>query len=447
MKNKYRTFFLRLLIPAGCCTLLFINGCSSGFSLTEWMPSRKSVVSRPKVADKDINRFASAIRPWQGDSESLYRLAVHLQKQNLHLAAIDDFKRLLSIDPGFVKAYNGIGISCDCMGDYTSAIQAYQTALKINPDLAYIHNNLGYARLLSGDLNGAIETFREAIRLDTSNPKYHNNLAVAYAENRQLDPAFEEFRKSMDQQDAAHNLIRILYRKGWVAEADYYSRFLSVEKTIQTNETVSTVETNPLYASESHSPVPSYPALNPSGGMAEKSQPLIAAIDTSLPVPVGSTSDQTTDNLSFTVADTPQKNVPAQTRTEYPDNPNCLNTAGQKPAPMLRADSKKKRIVVKDPGIEVSNGNGVNQMATRFGRYLKNKGFHVTAVTNANHFNHQHTMIYYCRGHLHDAYEVAKKIPGYQNMEKVDELGKPDIHIRVLIGKDLIGFNQLFPKN
>ena len=90
-----------------------------------------------------------------------------------------------------------------------------------------------------------------------------------------------------------------------------------------------------------------------------------------------------------------------------------------------------------EPEIEVSNGNGVNWMATRMGNYLKDKGLKVTLITNADQFGYTKSKIYYCENYLHDAYKVAQKIPGWQDMERAGAYSRKNIKIRVLIGKDL----------
>ena len=94
--------------------------------------------------------------------------------------------------------------------------------------------------------------------------------------------------------------------------------------------------------------------------------------------------------------------------------------------------------------IEISNGNGVNRMAQRVGNYLNSKGFNVGLLTNAKHFNFDETKIYYLDEYLHDAFEVAKQIPGYQQMEEVQEFEKQNIKIKMLIGKDIIPYDKSF---
>ncbi len=95
-------------------------------------------------------------------------------------------------------------------------------------------------------------------------------------------------------------------------------------------------------------------------------------------------------------------------------------------------------------GIEISNGNGINGMARRMGNFLRNKGYNVVRLTNADNFSHAETIIYYQMEYLHDAYHVAQQIPGYQNMGKRERFDRSNINIKVLIGKDTAPYNKMF---
>ena len=115
-----------------------------------------------------------------------------------------------------------------------------------------------------------------------------------------------------------------------------------------------------------------------------------------------------------------------------------------KPGVLVNELDEKSPYLLSHIGLEISNGNGVRHMARRVGQYLGEQGFNEPYLTNANHFNHSETMIYYRSGYLQDAYRVAKKIPGYQDMKKVARFQRPTTTVRVLIGRDIIPFASLF---
>ncbi len=105
-----------------------------------------------------------------------------------------------------------------------------------------------------------------------------------------------------------------------------------------------------------------------------------------------------------------------------------------KPSPSLR-----------EVGIEISNGNGVNQMARKVGNYLKEVGMKVVRLTNANHFNFEKTKIIYENGYEAEAEYVSEQLPaGKHTLESVKRLDRPYIKVKVLIGKDLIQYKEGF---
>jgi hypothetical protein len=77
-------------------------------------------------------------------------------------------------------------------------------------------------------------------------------------------------------------------------------------------------------------------------------------------------------------------------------------------------------------------------MAARVGRYLSVKDLHVVRLSNADHFGHEQTMVYYCPEYLQQAYQVAQEIPGWQDMQEVEELDREEVKIKVRIGRDIV---------
>jgi hypothetical protein len=96
--------------------------------------------------------------------------------------------------------------------------------------------------------------------------------------------------------------------------------------------------------------------------------------------------------------------------------------------------------------IEVSNGNGVNGMASRVANYLRKKGFKVSRLKNANSFNHATTKIFYYNGHLQDIHRLLQEIPAQLDAENIIELQRLGNRIKILIGKDMIPYDGMISK-
>ena len=95
--------------------------------------------------------------------------------------------------------------------------------------------------------------------------------------------------------------------------------------------------------------------------------------------------------------------------------------------------------------IEVSNGNGVEGMAPRSAVYFKEQGENIRRITNAKHFGFKNSIVFYREGYLPEAYKIALMVPGYQEMKQVDSLGRPEITVKLLLGKDMASLH--FPES
>ncbi len=216
--------------------LLFFSfpACSAGKKDLSW-GNWWGLKNEKSVDQKGLESFFSNIRPSHGNAESHYLLACHYQERARHKEAIAEFKKVLSIDPNHLRAYNGLGVSFDHLRNYSLAIEYYKKALEIDPGLDYVQNNLGYSYLLAGKYGEAIKTFERAISLNPQEKRFHNNMALAYAENGQFDLAFNEFRKAGDEANAYCNLGQFYYKKGLYKEAKTnYARALELNPSSPT---------------------------------------------------------------------------------------------------------------------------------------------------------------------------------------------------------------------
>ena len=74
-------------------------------------------------------------------------------------------------------------------------------------------------------------------------------------------------------------------------------------------------------------------------------------------------------------------------------------------------------------------------MASKVGNYLNSKDFKFMYLSNADHFNHPETTIYYRRGHLHEARKAEQKLPGRQKMKEVSQLEWEVLRLKWLLEK------------
>jgi tetratricopeptide (TPR) repeat protein len=427
MRNNeiHSAWFLTSVAFSFLFASLFLGGC--------YLKGNHAESAR--LTNKDLATFFSSVRKVDGQAKSHYKMAVYLQQRKRHKMAIDEFSKAIQCDPTMTKAYNAMGISYDKLRNSERAVYCYKLALKIDPNLDYVYNNLGYSYFYQGKLDSAINAFKNAIALNDQNKRYHNNLGLAYAKKGLFYQAFNEFVLGTDKVRAHVNLGKIYYDLAQYEKAKFhFAEALSRDPSS-------------FESQKGLNAVVDFSKIN----RKEKSS-------------IYSTSKDLTDESEENTLTT-ELEIKADFDTE---KFKILKTSGRAKSknsegriapliPNINLDQKSEyfsehagvpvnAIQKNNAIIEISNGNGVRRMAKRVGNYLQNKGTKVTRLTNAHHFNFEKTKIYYQDKYLHAAYKIAKEIPGFQNMENNSDLSLNNVHVKVLIGKDLISYDKYFTR-
>jgi len=308
------------------------------------------------TADQKVSMdsMASQVRPWRGNAEAYYQLGCHYQDRNRHREALKEFEKVIAVNPEDIRAYNGIGISCDALKDFPRAFLAYEKALKLNPQAGYVYNNLGYSYVLQKRYHEAALAFQKAADQPDSAAMKNKittnlNMALALSEKPQAAAA--------GQQEFAG-------QPGTSAEALALSTTLDQDRYIKNMM----IQRNPLAA---HSPLSS-PVLSSSSS------------DSSVPAPKANVT------------------------------------------------------------IEVANGNGVRNMARNVGNYLKNRGYRVVRVTNADSYSYREGNVSYRANGQTTAQEIAAILPKEIDVMKFKPGTRRDVRVRVLIGEDMIPYKKVF---
>jgi tetratricopeptide (TPR) repeat protein len=399
---------------------LHLSGCSGKEGFILWGKSGGS------DGNSDLSEFFSTIRSHPENPDSHYLLAGYYQQRSHHREAIAEFKKVISIDPKYVKAYNGLGVSYDLLGEFSNAIASYEAGLALDPKEAYLHNNLGYSYLMQGNPDQSISAFQKAISLGLGEPRFHNNLASAYAEKGQYDLALDQFLRGGNEAQAYLNMTEIYLHVGLYTEAgNHYVAALRLDpsKTLartggKASDTLASIFRKSR--KNSNTPVvtviPEIPVIRLAGAYSN----------------AAGNGDGTGEwNYEMKMAILQGKPVPI--------DPGAPGT-GQ-----MTVASKKKEIRP-NIRIEVSNGNGVERMAQTVGAYLQKNGYPVDRLTNSKPFNSRHTQIYYLEGNEEIAHLVAEQLPTKKHLIELKMLDCPSIQVKILLGKDMIRHSAKFKK-
>jgi tetratricopeptide (TPR) repeat protein len=93
--------------------------------------------------------------------------------------------------------------------------------------------------------------------------------------------------------------------------------------------------------------------------------------------------------------------------------------------------------------LEVANGNGVNGMAARVRKYLRDQGSNVIGIYDADNFDYDETLLYYRNGSRIAAEGLAERLPltGIRLIET--ENLRQETDARLVIGKDYLPYDNL----
>lgn len=118
--------------------------------------------------------------------------------------SIQEFKKVLQLDPDLVEAQVNLGLAYQALGEYSLAVSQFSRALKLKPNLLAANLFLGVSYLKLGSPGKAIVPLDRALHIDPSNRVGRRALATAQLSVGNFGEAARQFRKlaSTDPQEA-----------------------------------------------------------------------------------------------------------------------------------------------------------------------------------------------------------------------------------------------------
>jgi tetratricopeptide (TPR) repeat protein len=109
--------------------------------------------------------------------------------------AEQEYRRALTLDPGFVDARVRLAEAMRLQGNGLEAVEELREALRIDPRSARAHSDLGFILRSIGSTTEAMFHYQEARRLAPDSIDVHNGFAVLLASQGRLPEAAAEFRE------------------------------------------------------------------------------------------------------------------------------------------------------------------------------------------------------------------------------------------------------------
>ena len=127
------------------------------------------------------------------DAVEYFRSGVKARQQGYYSEAIQDFTKVIGLDPDDAETYYFRGFTYFNQGKHDHAIKDFTKAIELNPDDAETYHFRGFIHYSNGGYNHAIEDFTKAIEL---NPDYAEAYLVrraAYDSQGEYDHAIKDF--------------------------------------------------------------------------------------------------------------------------------------------------------------------------------------------------------------------------------------------------------------
>lgn len=299
------------------------------------------------------------------------------------------------------QAYYALGQYFDGSMAWDKAIDAYRKAIAADARNVEAYGALGVALAQAGRLADAEITLRQAVALAPDLLRIRNNLGYVLLLAGKPDEAVVVLKSVVDKDGgnavATANLANAMARSSGAVMASSEPR-----------PAVSTVVAPPVHVEPA---APATPSTNLRVGYA----PTVAA-------------------LEERVAPVAVANLPA------------APAAPAAPSPGAPAVVAATRDVPSASRLEVSNGNGMNGMAARVGRWLAAHGVPAERLTNRQPFTQRNTVVQYRVGQLDAALHVARLLPANAKAESQPTPGlRTDV--RVVLGRDWVQVAACLERN
>ncbi len=399
---------------------VLLGGCASTMSPTQMVASQRI------EPHQHVQHGGSAV-------QAHYALGKYHLGAGRFALAREEFLRALSLDAGNAEVRNGLASAYVKLGDADRAIEQLKLAVAASPDASHLQSNLGYALLLKGSYRESAAALHRAITLDPENDKARQNwLALQLKVNDEPSVAVGPVPASPAAvASEGASAIAVVTSASTAAarapapSASAFHHVLNIDFDRPAVSPVYTVSFGAPGAAPVASVVPAVEVLASTpaslhGAAGQLQAPGVAAREEVR------TKVKSNDPTAARGAD----DLQVRRVSLRPDDKAT-------PAPDLDLTRPETRI-------EVSNGNGVDRMATRVSRQLRSLDLKVTRVTNADRFSYAVTRIFAREGHAAAAAMLNRMLPVEAEIVTFPAHQLPsNVDLRVVIGNDLTSPEQV----
>lgn len=130
-------------------------------------------------------------------SEIFLRLGLHYFEKGMFRKAVEEFKRVVIINPFFEGGHNNLGISLAKLGRRDLARRELQEAISINPLSPKVNSNMAIYHMQGGNFDEAIRYFNRSLKLKPQNPEAYNDQGYCYVQKGLFSEARMAWEKAL----------------------------------------------------------------------------------------------------------------------------------------------------------------------------------------------------------------------------------------------------------
>lgn len=162
--------------------------------------SREGMLQAISLFEKVLSIDPDYTPAWNGLGTAYSNLAVAniLPRDEAYARAREAIDRALAIDPENAQAYSGLAWYYDNYeGDFQEAARYHQKAVELAPNDVQVLNGAANFLVTLGRYEDAIALFKVLVTRDPVNPKLHYNIGLAYIFARRFDEASASFDRAL----------------------------------------------------------------------------------------------------------------------------------------------------------------------------------------------------------------------------------------------------------
>lgn len=173
-----------------------------------------------------IDDFTRVIQMNPNDSRAYFNRGNALALTNLHERAIDDYSRAIELDPDKAYLYYSRGLTYQEKGvSYDRAIDDFKKAITLNPGDKKSYCFLGIIHYKKKDYRKAQQCFGKALSIDPAYAEAMTGRGQAYLRSGKMKNALSDFKKACDMgDDTGCTMLELLTRQKTETQAQLKTR-------------------------------------------------------------------------------------------------------------------------------------------------------------------------------------------------------------------------------